>query len=165
MQTNQISVNNSTRYCYSKITQKSGIILGQIFRQIRGSDSTPLIFESPHCVRMVVFGQLRAGLVIVVRVITIFSYKYWGLTRLRPQNFDILLKNEPQVGTPICRNLKPTFLHNLWEGKWFILKIKNGKYFFNWCSKLGSHFFSARLPKRLYFLVLISSFPFLFGGC
>ena len=34
----QISANNSTRYRYSKITRKLGIIQGQVLRRIGGSD-------------------------------------------------------------------------------------------------------------------------------
>ena len=42
----QTRANNSTLYCYSKITQKSAIIWGQILGRIRVNDSTQVIFES-----------------------------------------------------------------------------------------------------------------------
>ena len=42
----QTLANNSTWYCYSKITQKSGNIWGQIPGQIRDTDLTRVILES-----------------------------------------------------------------------------------------------------------------------
>ena len=44
--THQISANNSTPLCYSKINSYLGIIRGRISCQIRGYNSTRVIFES-----------------------------------------------------------------------------------------------------------------------
>ena len=69
-----------------------------------------------------VFQRFQTGLVFVLRLNTIFGFKYRALTRPRLQAFKIRLENESRVGTPIRQNLvvllsepfhnRPTFDHS-----------------------------------------------------
>ena len=52
-----------------------------------------------------VFERFRTGMVFVLRLNTIFGFKYRASTRPRLLAFKIHLENESQVGTPIRRNL------------------------------------------------------------
>ena len=54
-----------------------------------------------------VYERFRTGLVFVLRLNTIFGFKYWASTRPRLQAFKICFENESRVGTPIRRWFTP----------------------------------------------------------
>ena len=52
-----------------------------------------------------VFERFRTGLVFMLRLNTIFDFKYQASTRPRLLAFEIRLENESRVGTPLRQNL------------------------------------------------------------
>ena len=95
-----------TRFAIRKKTQYSTIIRGWISNQIRGYNSTRVIFESERIrVWTMIFEQVQTVLVFVLRLNMIFGFQYRASTRLRLQTFKIRLENESQVGTPLRLNL------------------------------------------------------------
>ena len=97
----QTSANNSTEYRYSKITWYSAFIWGQIVGLIGVNDLTQAIFE------YLWNGQITASIFASRSSSLTLNHKFYDLTtiQVKHQSFDIRLKDEPQVGTLICRNM------------------------------------------------------------
>ena len=77
-----------------------------------------------------VFEQFRTGLVFLLRLNTIFGFKYRASTRPRLQAFKIRLENESRVGPLMRQNLIPTLQHikvpqiNVFMTRWvLVLKL------------------------------------------
>ena len=101
---------------YSKKNSVFGYYLGTNIKPNRGLqldssniriETLKFVFYNSCCIRVwtMVFEQFRTGLVFVLRLNTIFGFKYRASTRPRLQAFKIRLENESRVGTPICRSL------------------------------------------------------------
>ena len=115
--TNQISANNSTTLCFSKITRYSILFDHKlkslfIFWEIIDANTNKLVLWEKLvftpisiCVWTLILKRVRTGLVFVLRLYTILGFQYWALSRPRTQTFKIRLENKSRVRTLLRQNL------------------------------------------------------------